>query len=98
MVPVCPRLGYRFAWWPGQDGFKLCCGGLGQPVDALHAQRVHEIAVVADMFDGPRSAARPVGQPFEDLARYRAVEVDAGALGAETTSLVQVGARNRHSA
>ncbi len=43
---------------------------------------MYEVAVIADMLDGPGPAARQAGQPCEDLARHRAVEVDAGALGA----------------
>ena len=53
--------GNRFAWRPGEDGFQVCRGGLGQPVDALHAERVHEAAVLADVPDRPRSPPRPVG-------------------------------------
>src|SRR5450755_2740335 len=47
-----------FAWRPGEDGFQVCRGGVGQPVDALHAERVHEAAVLADVPDRPRPPPR----------------------------------------
>jgi hypothetical protein len=75
--------GNRLAGPPGQAGFQVGRGGLGQPVDPLHAERAEEAAVLADVPAGRGPHRGPVGQPAEDLARHRAVEFDAGALGAD---------------
>src|SRR6185437_4789680 len=73
----------RLARRAGQDGFDVRRRELGQPVDALHGHRVHETAVVADVLDRPRPAARREDQPLGDLTGQRTVEVDGAVLGAD---------------